>query len=274
MAPSVIKASAYYPIEPREMTVEEIHGTIDTFGKAAKRARESGFDAIQLHAAHGYLIAQFLSPHTNRRTDEWGGDLENRMRFLTEIYEKMRCEVGTDYPMLIKLGVDEGIEDGITLDMACNIAERLSQFGIDALEISGGTNSDTPFMMCRGDIPIDIFTRNLDKSVKEKMEGALYAIKDEVSFEEAYWFQHAKKIKEVIGNVPLILVGGMKYPQTMEKILKENKADLISLCRPLIREPNFPKEMAEGRKDPAKCAFCNRCFAEIAHSPLRCHNLG
>jgi 2,4-dienoyl-CoA reductase-like NADH-dependent reductase (Old Yellow Enzyme family) len=130
--------------------------------------------------------------------------------------------------------------------------------------------------MCRGDIPIDILTRGRDPDVKEKMEEVFYSIKDAVKFEEAYWLQHGKQVKEVIGNVPLILVGGMKYPQTMEKILREDQADLISLCRPLIREPNFPKEMAEGRKDPAKCAFCNRCFAEIVNSvtPLRCHNLG
>jgi 2,4-dienoyl-CoA reductase-like NADH-dependent reductase (Old Yellow Enzyme family) len=108
------------------------------------------------------------------------------------------------------------------------------------------------------------------------MEEVLYSIKDVVKFEEAYWLHHAEKIKEVIGDVPLILVGGMKYPQTMERILKENKADLISLCRALIKEPDFPKQMAEGRKDPAKCAFCNSCLGELAISakPLRCYNLG
>ena len=95
-----------------------------------------------------------------------------------------------------------------------------------------------------------------------------------VKYEEAYWLKHAEKIKEAIGDVPLILVGGMKYPQTISKILEENKADLISLCRSLIREPDFPKEMAEGRKDPAKCAFCNRCLMEIFNKPLKCRSLG
>jgi 2,4-dienoyl-CoA reductase-like NADH-dependent reductase (Old Yellow Enzyme family) len=275
MAPSAIEADPFFNTEPREMTVEEIHGTIDAFGEAARRAREAGFDAIQLHAAHGYLLAQFLSPHTNRRTDEWGGNPENRMRFVIEVFKKARDVVGEDYPVLIKLSVEEGIENGLTLDEASNVAKRLSQLGIDAIEISGGTIVDTVFMMSRGDIPIDILTRGKDPAVKEQMEEILYSIKDVVKFEEAYWLQHAEKVKEAIGDVPLILVGGMKYPQTMERILQEGKADLISLCRALIREPDLPKEMAEGRKDPAKCAFCDRCLGEIAAAnPLRCYNLG
>ncbi len=150
---------------------------------------------------------------------------------------------------------------------------RLSQIGIDAIEISAGTIADSPFMICRGDVPIDMITRNADPAAKDQMEDFLFSIKDMVKYEEAYWLSHAEKIKEVIGDIPLILFGGMKYPQTMAKILEETKADLISLSRALIREPNFPKEMAKGRKDPAKCAFCNRCFMEIANKPLRCYNL-
>jgi 2,4-dienoyl-CoA reductase-like NADH-dependent reductase (Old Yellow Enzyme family) len=274
VAPSAIEPDPLFNTSPREMTEEEISETINAFGAAARRGKEAGFDAVQLHAAHGYLLAQFLSPHTNRRTDEWGGNQENRMRFVTDVNKSVREAVGNDYPVLIKLSVEEGLENGITLDEASNVAMRLSQIGIDAIEISGGTIVDTVFMMSRGDIPIDIITRNADPAAKEQMEGFFYSIKDMVKYEEAYWLKHAEKIKEVIGDVPLILVGGMKYPQTMAKILEENKADLISLCRSLIREPDFPKEMAEGRKDPAKCAFCNRCLMEIADKPLRCYNLG
>jgi 2,4-dienoyl-CoA reductase-like NADH-dependent reductase (Old Yellow Enzyme family) len=196
------------------------------------------------------------------------------MRFVIEVNNSVRKAVGDDYPVLIKLSVEEGLENGIRLDEASNIAMRLSQVGIDAIEISGGTIVDTVFMMSRGDIPIDMITRGADPAAKEQMEGFLYSIKDMVKYEEAYWLKHAEKIKEVIVDVPLILVGGMKYPQTMAKILEENKADLISLCRSLIREPDFPNEMAEGRKDPSKCAFCNRCLMEIFSKPLKCRNLG
>jgi len=274
VAPSAIEPDPLFNTSPREMTEEEISETINAFGAAAKRGKEAGFDAVQLHAAHGYLLAQFLSPHTNRRTDEWGGNRENRMRFVTEVNNSVREAVGDDYPVLTKLSVEEGLEKGITIDEASDVAMRLSQIGIDAIEISGGTIVDTIFMMSRGDIPIDMITRNADPAAKEQMEGFFYSIKDMVKYEEAYWLKHAEKIKEVIDDVPLILVGGMKYPQTMEKILEENKADLISLSRALIREPNFPKEMSEGRKDPAKCAFCNRCLMEVANKHLRCYNLG
>jgi 2,4-dienoyl-CoA reductase-like NADH-dependent reductase (Old Yellow Enzyme family) len=182
--------------------------------------------------------------------------------------------VGRDYPVLIKLSVAEGLDNGLTLEEARNAAMILSQIGIDAIEISGGTIADSPFMMCRGDIPIDMITHKADPATRAKMEGFLYSVKDKFKYEEAYWLKHAEKIKEVIGDVPLILVGGMKYPQTMEKIIEDGKADMISLCRALIREPNFPQEMADGRKNPAKCAFCNRCLMAIAHKPLRCYNLG
>ncbi len=234
IAPSAIEPDPLFNTSPKEMTGEEIHETINAFGAAAKRCKEAGFDAVQLHAAHGYLLSQFLSRHTNRRTDEWGGNPENRMRFVVEVHNSVREAVGDDYPVLIKLSVEEGLENGITLDEAGNVAMKLSQVGIDAIEISGGTIVDTVFMMSRGDIPIDMITRDAEPSAKEEMEKIFYSIKDMVKYEEAYWLKHAEKIKEVIGNVPLILVGGMKYPQTMAKILEENKADLISLCRALI----------------------------------------
>jgi 2,4-dienoyl-CoA reductase-like NADH-dependent reductase (Old Yellow Enzyme family) len=126
--------------------------------------------------------------------------------------------------------------------------------------------------MSRGEVPIDMFTAGLEPDVKEQMEGVFYSIKDQVAFEEAYWLPFAEKIKPLIGDTPLILVGGMKYPQTMEKILQDKKADFISMCRPLIREPNLPNEMAEGRKSPVRCAFCNKCLAMVMAEPLRCHN--
>ena len=150
IAPSAIEPDPLYNTSPREMTEEEINETINAFGAAAIRSKEAGFDAIQLHAAHGYLLSQFLSPHTNRRTDEWGGNTENRMRFVTEVNNSVRDAVGDAYPVLIELSVEEGLENGITLDEAGNIALRLSQLGIDAIEISGGTSVDTAFLICRG----------------------------------------------------------------------------------------------------------------------------
>jgi len=271
MAPSIISADS----NTVEMTIDDIHETINAFGESARRAKEAGFDAVQVHAGHGYLIAQFLSPYTNQRNDEWGGSPENRMRFVIKIYEKIRDAVGQNYPVLIKMNADEGIENGLTPEEARIHAKVLSRLGIDAIELSGGNVRESPFTTCRGDIAIDIITRNAEPLAKKRIEEHLFSIKDSMKFEEAYWLPYADEIKKVIGDVPLILVGGMKYPQTMEWIAEEGKADLISLCRPLIREPQLPNQMINGRKDPVKCSFCNRCSTEVVFwaKPLKCYNL-
>ncbi len=178
MAPSAIEPDPVYDVAPREMSKDEIYETVASFGEAARRVKEVGFNAVQLHAAHGYLLAQFLSPHTNRRSDDWGGTPENRMRFVTEVYKRVREAVGKDYPVLIKLSVDEGLKNGIKVGEAGKVAGKLSQLGIAAIEISGGTIADTVFMMSRGDIPIDLMTRDVDPEAKVQMEDLLYANKD------------------------------------------------------------------------------------------------
>ena len=273
MAPSAIEEDPFFHIKPRAMTTEEISETIDAFGAAAFRCKEAGFDAVQLHGTHGYLIAQFLSPFTNRRTDEWGGNTENRMRFVKEVVKKVRAAVGPDYPVLIKISVEEGVDNGMTLDESCIIAKGLADEGVDAIEVSGGIVADTAFVMSRGDVPIDQFTGGLEGDVKAQTEQVLHSIADSVKMEEAYWSGHAEKIKGVVGDVPVMVVGGMKYPQTMETIVQEKKADFISLARSLVKEPALPKEMAEGRKSPVKCGYCNRCLgAIVAGQPLKCYN--
>ena len=273
MAPSAIEEDPFFHIEPRAMTTEEISETIDAFGAAAFRCKEAGFDAVQLHGTHGYLIAQFLSPFTNRRTDEWGGNTENRMQFVKEVVKKVRAAVGPDYPVLIKISVEEGVDNGMTLDESCIIAKGLADEGVDAIEVSGGILADTAFVMSRGDVPIDQLTGGLEGDAKTQTEQVLHSIADSVKMEEAYWSGHAEKIKGVVGDVPVMVVGGMKYPQTMEAIIQEKKADFISLARSLVKEPALPKEMAEGRKSPVKCGYCNRCLgAIVAGQPLKCYN--
>lgn len=275
MAPSAIEADPLYNVQPREMTVGEIRQTINEFAEASSRAKKAGFDGVMILAAGGYLVAQFLSPHTNRRTDEWGGNSENRMRFLVEIYKRVRQAVGSEYPVLTKLTVEEGLPNGIHIEDAAKYANKLSELGVDAIELGGGTIVDTVFLGIRGNIPIDILTMGKDETLKPLIEEALFSLKDVVKCEEAYWLGAAEQIKKVTGNTPLILSGGMKYPQTMEKIVQEGKTDLISLCRPLIKEPNFPNEILAGRKSPSTCAFCNMCVAAIfLMKPVGCYNRG
>lgn len=220
-------------ITPKEMTDEQIRELIDAFGTGARRAKEAGFDGVQLHGAHGYLISQFLSPYSNRRTDQWGSSFENRQRFVTEVYKRIREEVGRDYPVFIKMNVEDFVEGGLTFEEARKTVKGLSDLGMDAIEISGGT---------------------LELSVRKCM---VLGIK--TTDQEAYFLPYAEAIRGEMA-CPLILVGGMRTPAIMEEILNKDQADFISLCRPFIREPDLVNKIRQGRQDPVTCISCNKCL--------------
>ncbi len=232
---SPIAPSAVYDtvtkIMPRAMTDSEIWGIIDAFGDAARRGRISGFDAVQIHGAHGYLISEFLSPYTNRRDDYWGGDEERRFHFLEEVCKAMRREVGEDYPLLIKMNADDLLEGGLRVEEAARIAIRLEEQGIDAVEVSGGMYESS-----RKTAQPDILTP--DQEAYFRGAGALFK----------------KSLK-----IPVMLVGGMRSKAVMEEVLQKGEADLISLARPLIREPDLPNKFREG-KEVADCISCNECM--------------
>ncbi|MGD1076055.1 MAG: NADH:flavin oxidoreductase [Thermodesulfovibrionales bacterium] len=218
-------------VTPQAMTDEEIWEIIEAFGDAARRARIAGFDAVQIHGAHGYLVSAFLSPHTNKRLDYWGGDVERRFHFLEETYFAMRREVGEDYPLLIKINADDMIESGLKIEDSAGIAKRLEALGVDAFEVSGGM-----FESGQKTAQPDILTED----------------------REAYFRYAGKSYKERL-NCPIVLVGGMRSVSVMEDVLRKREADLISLARPLIREPDLPNRFKEGKKK-ADCISCNGCM--------------
>ncbi len=230
LAPSAVYDSST-KIMPRAMTDNEIWEVIDAFGDAARRARIAGFDAVQIHGAHGYLVSEFLSPYTNRRDDYWGGDEERRFHFAEEVYRSMRAEVGADYPLFIKMNGDDLIEGGLTGDEAVRIAARLEEMGLDAVEVSGGMYESS-----RKSAQPDI----LDPD------------------DEAYFRNRGKAFKDSL-HIPVMLVGGMRSTAVMEDVLLRGEADLISLARPLIREPDLPNKFKEG-KEKADCISCNGCM--------------
>jgi 2,4-dienoyl-CoA reductase-like NADH-dependent reductase (Old Yellow Enzyme family) len=226
---------------PHELTEAEIEELIAAFGRAAGRAKEAGFDGVQLHGAHGYLINQFCSPASNWRRDRWGGSIARRLRFLEEVAAAARDEVGNDYPLLIKLGIQDFVRDGLTLDDGVEIARHLADWGLDAAEIScgiGGTSS-------RRDI-----------------------LRPE---DEAYFLPQARRAREVT-DLPLILVGGMRSLEVMESILEEGTADFISMSRPLIREPDLPNQWREGRTEAAACISCNNCWPGPGEYGIACRS--
>ena len=232
VAPSAIKAAAF-PEIPQALPILEIEDISDAFARAAGRAREWGFDGVQIHGAHGYLVSQFLSPLTNQRTDEYGGSLENRGRFLFDVYEKIRARVGKKYPVFIKFNGEDHLENGLTREDALEIARQLSLAGIDAIEVSSG---------------------NAASGEKNPARTKINA--PEL---EAYNLDLAMGIKKAV-TCPVICVGGFRSLAVSEKAVAEDSMDFISLSRPLIREPDLPNKWIAHETDTADCISCNKCF--------------
>lgn len=232
LAPSAVEVDQFSE-KPSELSKGDILDIVEAFGKGADRARRWGFDAVQFHGAHGYLINQFLSPLTNRRTDEYGGSIENRCRFLMEVYEKVRAVVGTDYPVLIKLNAADNLEGGLIIEDAVYAAEKLSKEGIDAIEVSAGTPASGIKSPAR---------QRINKPDKE-----------------AYNLELARRIKARV-TCPVIVVGGFRSFEVAEEAIKNHGMDYISMARPLIREPHLPNRWLKGDRSPAACISCNGCF--------------
>lgn len=269
VAPSALPNLLYF-VRARAMTEEEIWQTIEDFGNAARRAKEAGFDAVQIHAAHGYLISAFLSPLSNRRRDEWGGSAERRSRFLREVYSAVREAVGPDFPVLCKLNVDDGVWIGLTPRDSFPIARRLAALGLDALEISAGI-FETSLRMSRGGAPTEIIARNRSPLVRLYLKIGFGIQWPFTRFKEAYLLPYAVKLKPSL-SIPLILPGGVRRPDLAEQILERGQANLIGMARPLIREPELPNKWLGGSCDTALCTSCNRCLGEIEQgNKLRCY---
>ena len=275
-APSKGSRDNIYMVKPREMTEEQIQEVIKAFGVAAIRASEAGADGVQINAAHGYLVNQFLSPFFNRRTDSWGASDENRFRFLKEVVLEIRKNISDETPVLVKLNTqDYTPKEGITLELAKKYAGWLADLPIEGLEVSCGTLSYSMFNMVRGEVPTEEIIMNfpwwrkiLGKMMLKKMEGKF-------ELEEGYNLEAAKLIKPVIGDIPLLVVGGMRKVDHMEQVLKDGVADFISMSRPFIREPNIVNRIKEGKTAAVACVSCNKCFAAIAnYMPVQCYNKG
>lgn len=234
-------------ITPQELTTEDVRAFINKFIDAGLRAYECGYDILQLHAAHGYFLNNFISPYTNIRSDEFGGSIQRRTKILVDIYNGIRDELGNQFPIIIKLQSQDYIPNGITEEEGIEIAKIISNAGFDGIEPSGGGRESIGFMK-----------NTLPSKVIKKIE------------EENYFLPFAKKLKPFMKNCALILVGGVRNPITAEKILQEGDADFISLCRPLIYEPELPNRWRDGDLTPAKCISCNSCLAIMEEGPVYC----
>ena len=231
LAPSAVKIDQY-PELPAEMAHDDIARITAAFGEGARRAKEWGFDAVQLHGAHGYLINQFLSPLANQRQDEYGGAIENRCRFLLETYQAVRSAVGPGFPVMIKLNGADNLAGGLSLADAVFTAKALDDVGIDSIEVSGGTPASGDQSPARMKI-----------NSPEK---------------EAYNLSLAKAIRAAV-NCPIMVVGGFRSFDVAERTVRES-ADYIAMARPFIREPDLAKRWQDGDRTAARCISCNSCF--------------
>jgi len=272
IAPSeVIDRSNF--VTPRAMTEDDIRRVIGDFAAAAGRAKESGFDAVQIHGAHGYLVSSFLCPHTNRRTDRWGGSLENRMRFVAEAVRACRDAVGDEYPLLIKISATDGMKKGMSLEEGIEAAGMLDGMGIDGIEVSCGIAEDGMTTL-RGSLPIDAMLddlglfrkRPLMRFFTRRFGGRLFS----TPFTEEYNLDAARAVKKAV-TAPVFTVGGVSRPERMEKIIREGWADYVSLSRPLIIQPQWPNKIQEGTAEPTRCIRCNLCLTYLPIAPLRCY---
>jgi len=222
----------------REMSITDIKNTITAFAEAAVRTQKAGFDGVQIHAAHGYLLSEFLSPYFNKRSDEYGGDITGRSKIVVEVLQQIKKKCGSDYPVMIKINSNDFAEGGLSQKDSLKACSILEDNGIDAIEFSGGA-----FGASR-------------KGFDTIRKG------DPKESDSPYYFDAAKHYKEKI-KVPLILVGGIRYYENAEKLLEDKICDYLSLCRPLIREPKLIKRWHSGDKYRATCISCNLCMRPL-----------
>lgn len=252
------------------MTEAEINRVIDDFARSASQSIEAGFDAVEIHSGHGYLLSQFLSPYTNHRKDQYGGSLENRLRFPAAVIKKVRETVGPDYPILIKMNLRDGFKSGMELDEAIEVAKRYEAEGASALILSGGFTAKTPFYMMRGRIPLKEWMSGQGKSLVEKM-GLLFfgnIFVQTFPFEEMFFLEDAKKVRQAV-KMPLVYIGGVCSVANMEQAMDEG-FDFVEIGRALFREPDLVRRMERGEWTESLCDHCNRCVAEMENGGAWC----
>ncbi|MDT0634738.1 NADH:flavin oxidoreductase/NADH oxidase family protein [Spectribacter hydrogenoxidans] len=220
--------------KPEPLTDAEIRELIERFAVAARTAKEAGFTGVQVHGAHGYLISEFLSPLVNQRTDDWGGSLENRARFLLETVAATRAAVGSEFPISVKLNSADFQKGGYTFEECLKVVKWLNDAGIDLLEVSGGSYEQPGMVGYQGDE--DTADPDAKASTRER---------------EAYFMEYAKKVREV-ATMPIMVTGGFRSRQVMEAALASGDADVLGIGRPLVTDPHFVKRLFEGTVDEAE----------------------
>ena len=260
----------YSPTFVRGLRKNEIPGIAKAFGTAVKLAREAGFDAVEVHAGHGYLISQFLSPYTNRRRDEYGGSLENRMRFMKICMQEAMEAAGSDMAVLVKTNMRDGFRGGLEIDDCIEVARNLEACGAHALVLSGGFVSRAPMYVMRGQMPIRTLTyymKQLWLKAGVKMAGRWMI--PSVPFREAYFYEDALQFRKAL-KLPLVYVGGLVSREKIDMVL-DSGFECVAMARALINEPDFVNRMKERGELRCGCEHTNYCIARMYSVEMACH---
>jgi 2,4-dienoyl-CoA reductase-like NADH-dependent reductase (Old Yellow Enzyme family) len=270
----IVAPSKISDYKAREMTKGEILEVIEMFVQGIKNAKEAGFDGVQIHLAHGYLLSEFVSPRMNRRKDEWGGSTENRFKIVKMIFEEARKEVG-NFPMIVKMNGYETLKNGMTIEESVKVAKLLEQVGCDAIEVSNGTLKAGLATM-RGQVPWKMIVAQNEKLNKmpEFMKNFMGVVAKKAvpqpQPKSLYNLEAAMSIKKAV-NIPVILVGGITKLEEIEDLIDNYKFDAISMSRPLIIESDLVNKFKTGRQTQSKCIQCNFCIIGCEKGPLRCY---
>jgi 2,4-dienoyl-CoA reductase-like NADH-dependent reductase (Old Yellow Enzyme family) len=244
------------------MSAAEIEATIADFANAAALLAEAGFDAVEIHMGHHYLINAFMSPRFNKRDDEWGGDTERRARFPRQIAEAVRAAVGSKIAVLAKFEMEDGVPRGLTVADSLPIAQLLEADGyLDALELTGGGSLANPMYLFRGDVPRKEFAATLPAVLRPAFKLVGKRFMPEYPFEEAYFLGEARHFRAAL-SMPLVLLGGITKIETIEAAIAEG-FDFVAMGRALLREPDLVNRMRDGSAAESICIHCNKCMPTI-----------
>ena len=261
----------YSPTFVRGLRKDELAPMARAYGDSVRLAREAGFDAVEIHAGHGYLISQFLSPYTNHRKDEFGGSLENRIRFMDMVMDEVMKAAGNETAVLVKMNMRDGFKGGMDIDESLQVAKRLVDDGAQALVLSGGFVSKAPMYVMRGTMPIKTMTHYMTcwwLKWGVRMAGRMMI--PTIPFKEAYFLEDALRFRKEITQIPLVYVGGLVAREKIDEVLNDG-FEFVQMGRALLNEPGFVNRMKAESMARCNCKHSNYCIARMYTLDMACH---
>ncbi len=264
----------YSPTFVRKLREDEIEALVEDFGRAVCLARQAGFDCVEIHAGHGYLISQFLSPYTNRRRDRFGGSLENRMRFMRMVIKRVMEAAGDDMGVLVKMNMHDGFRRGMQREECLAVARELERLGVHAIVLSAGFVSKAPMQVMRGSMPVKTLAHYMDMRrfwwLKAMVRLFGRIIIPTVPYKDAYFLEDAKEFRKAVG-LPLVYVGGMVSRASVEEVLGEGFC-AVQMARALVHDTSFVNKLRDGEVERSGCRHSNYCIGRMYTLEMKCNH--